>query len=95
VPVRDEDEAPSPVVEITAIYLVPEAWAGAADGVADDVGPHLVQFAAVRRTRRRAVARYGLTATPTGFCCPVTRVVTGPPVSGASLIVPPRSLLAQ
>src|ERR1700750_797905 len=32
--------------------------------------------------------RYGLTASPVGEICPVTRVVTGPPVSGASLIVP-------
>ena len=53
------------------------------------------RLAVVRRARRRAAARYGLTATPTGLCCPVTRVVTGPPVSGASLIVPPKSLLAQ
>jgi hypothetical protein len=58
------------------------AWPHRAGGVAD-VGPHLVQFAAVRHTRRRAVARYGLTATPTGVICPVTRVVTGPPASGA------------
>ena len=69
--------------------------ADGADGVADEVGPHLVQLAAVRHARRRAAARYGLTATPAGLSCPVTRVVTGPPVSGASLIVPPRSLLAQ
>jgi hypothetical protein len=39
--------------------------------------------------------RYGLTATPTGETCPETRVVTGPPVSGAWLIVPLMSLLAQ
>jgi hypothetical protein len=31
----------------------------------------------VRHTHRRAAARYGLTATPTGEGCPVTRVVTG------------------
>jgi|KBSMisStandDraft_5_1062788.scaffolds.fasta_scaffold83127_2 hypothetical protein len=73
----------------------PGRAADGADGVADDAGPHLAQLAAVRHTRRRAVARYGLTATPTGEICPVTRVVTGPPVSGASLIVPLMSLLAQ
>ena len=73
----------------------PGRAADGADGVADDAGPHLAQLAAVRHTRRRVVARYGLTATPTGEICPVTRVVTGPPVSGASLIVPLTSLLAQ
>src|SRR5690348_2670338 len=41
-----------------------------------------------RRSAVRAVACYGLTASPVGEICPVTRVVTGPPVSGASLIVP-------
>jgi hypothetical protein len=50
--------------------------AAPADGV-NGVGPHLVQLAAVRHTRRRAAARYGPGATATGENCPVTRVVGG------------------
>ena len=44
--------------------------------------------------RHLAAACYGLTATPAGAGCPVTRVVAAPPVSGASSIVMP-PLLAQ
>src|SRR5690349_4768614 len=58
---------------------------------------HLAWLEALRRGPARAgrarpqvttKPRYGLTASPVGEICPVTRVVTGPPVSGASLIVP-------